>query len=738
MFHFAWLDTGDTVFGVEHHVEDEQVIAWKIDHQENDFAALSIEVENPQVGLLGEDRERWCWFSWRKPDDTVVPLFHGRLIGIPEDIDKEVVTLEFRARPADFEAQKAALAETLKVAPFWDPIWVDEEERDNPDVVLESRPQLWHIGRTDKTVTVSHILNGEAGTIAFGESQVLHESLSLSFGERPIQHVRVEATVNWDQHATGTVDFRRALVEAFNAAGSAPHLISSYTGQGLEADWPRYGASIGAGWTVDESRVELLSGASRDEEFHTTTIDPSLDIPEITPEEWWEASPEGYDYWYQKALDKAIAEKMNDETLPRSARFYLWEFRPTFNIRYDATRRFKEVLTFEVFADMQEFLVEDEAETKEIQIQTSYVTDPVDPADALPIGDRKNRSYFRLDRARQSIAYLLSLVRSQILSSARAVEVSFEVPFEDGVDLSCRHNVALTLDALPGGECVGKVIGYTLLHEGGDDGAFLAQVTIGCSVGRGNTLGAPSAGTPTYVEEGYVDDYQHYAGAGIQPIAGEITYEDFTVTPGDDDVDFDDMRPETVIAATAASALFTFTGVGANNDTITIGGRVYRLRTLPAAINDVAIGSDAEETARNLTAAINRDEAQEGTAFFTGTTAHANVSATVNETIVRVTARVPGPGGNSIAVSESTAGSWGSGTLENGDDGLHVHNGPDDQLAVLGETYGTVDLAIEALNAAHTEVELALKPVTGGPFETLIEIEVSDLMVPKTIDLEAA
>jgi hypothetical protein len=49
------------------------------------------------------------------------------------------VTLNFIARPADYDAQKLALAETLKVAPWWDPMWIRADSRDDPDTVLEAR-----------------------------------------------------------------------------------------------------------------------------------------------------------------------------------------------------------------------------------------------------------------------------------------------------------------------------------------------------------------------------------------------------------------------------------------------------------------------------------------------------------------------------------------------------------------------------------------------------------------------
>ena len=54
-----------------------------------------------------------------------MPLFFGRLVGIPTNILAEVVTLTFVAKPVDFLEQKFAMAETLKVLPWYDPIFID-------------------------------------------------------------------------------------------------------------------------------------------------------------------------------------------------------------------------------------------------------------------------------------------------------------------------------------------------------------------------------------------------------------------------------------------------------------------------------------------------------------------------------------------------------------------------------------------------------------------------------------
>ena len=171
----------------------------------------------------------------------------------------------------------------------------------------------------------------------------------------------------------------------------------------------------------------------------------------------------------------------------------------------------------------------------------------------------------------------------------------------------------LTDDRLPGGSAGGKVTGYLLEADG--DGRLRAEVRIGCSIGTGATVEG-SAGTPTWVEDGYVDGYQAREGASLMPIAGEVTYADVSGTPVvDDGIDFLNLRP--------ADLLLRF----------------------------------------------------------------------------------------------------------------DVTNGEAVQRGVLAATYPDIAAAVAAINAAHTEVCIELRPLIGGSFETTYDVTLSPLMVPRTITL---
>ncbi|KEC73140.1 hypothetical protein RLPCCGM1_c1256 [Rhizobium leguminosarum bv. phaseoli CCGM1] len=71
-------------------------------------------------------------------------------------------------------------------------------------------------------------------------------------------------------------------------------------------------------------------------------------------------------------------------------------------------------------------------------------------------------------------------------------------------------------------------------------------------------------------------------------------------------------------------------------------------------------------------------------------------------------------------------------------DSIMVFNGETEQRALINAFHSSYSEVAAALDEAYTEVDLKLKPISKGPFETVYDITVSDLALPKTIDLEAA
>lgn len=516
-FTFAWVAEG-TAWSAALDREDEEVFSFEVAHVEGEFPTLRLDIRNPKVGLLNDGREVWAWLGYEASSDSdstgAVPLFYGRLVGVPENITDELVRLQFIARPIDWAGQREVLAATLRVPPYWDPIWIEADRRLDPDAALEARPELWHVDRITHDVTVSSIVAGEDGVIDLS-GDYFYDSLNVSFSQAPVRRVEMRAEVFWDQQAAGTLDLTKSLVAAFATAGTTkPFMATSFTGQGLMLDWPRDGDRIGGGWTVGESEIVRADGVVVTQEY----------------------------------VEKVYVSEA------RKGRYPLWTMKPTFMVDYEASRRFSELVTFTLEADCQALLVEPgDEEVIFLEVAADEVGYPVDPPSSdgpdgeVPIGDLRRRSYFKTDRGHQSFEYLLALARSRLLARARAVEISVQTAFDNGLDLDCRQNVRIADDRIPGGEATGKVIGYALSADG-DTGALVCSVRIGCMIGQGATVAAV-AGTPDWVEEGWVETgWQTYSGQFVMPIAGEVTYENYdNVAIGDDGVDFLDLRAEQVV-----------------------------------------------------------------------------------------------------------------------------------------------------------------------------------------------
>lgn len=514
MWFFAWVDETETTFGIEHQVEDEQIVSISLTHKEGEFATVDITVKNPRVGLLAPGRKQWAWLSWhdeKNPTAGVIPVLFGRLVGVPQAVQGNAVTLTIMARPSNYDALKRALAETMKVAPNWDPMFINADSRDDPDTVLQGYTRVFHIDRTEHTVSTSDILDGEDGLIDFADD-FIRDSLGVDPGEPPLTSIKVSAEINWAQAATGTVDFTAQLAKAFQLAGSGNgHLIKSLTGDGLMRDYPQKDKRIGSGWTFGDGSITRADGTVVPEDFHQVVL------------------TNGY------------------------GQFPVWVMKPVFLANYDVSRNRQETVSFTLVADCQAIVTEpDGQEVQEIKV-SGDADEPIDDVTTdnpfgLPIGDVRKRAYLTTVRGRRSIDFLICLARRKILERSRAVSVSFSAPLTPDLaeTLSCRMNAHIVDPRLPGGGATGKIVGYVINVA---NGAPVVSITIGCTVGKGNTV-TTVPGDPTYVEDGYVDDgYQAYSSRTVMPVAGEVTLsEDYLlIPPNDDGVDFLVMNPATLV-----------------------------------------------------------------------------------------------------------------------------------------------------------------------------------------------
>ena len=530
-----------------HNRFDEEIIGFDIAHDEGAFASLTIDIKNPAIGLLALGRNLWCWLSWDRawPDGApdLVPLFNGRLIGVPKLQADEIVQLEFLARPDDFNSQKAALVESLQVLPYYDPIWLAAER--SADTVLEAYSALFHIDPVSLAVTISDVLQGEAGIVEVGEDVAFYDGFSLSYGQPPLVAVTISGTVSWQQQATGIVDVTGKIIEAFDSAAAAPYggalpvnntrsdtsgggggLVQELN-DGLIQDWPKPGTTIGGGWRLsnqlDDDGVPLCycvtatannKGGWIEEQFYEVSYGNT--------ESWENAEEEVTDL---DVFLKPVEQWRIDFPI------MTLKIRMTLDYRADRTRT--ETVTAVLAAGVQQVLSDSaEEDREEIALTSTYVGEAVDPGGEVPIGNVAYRSYFQTDRGASSFEYLLLMARAKMRARARAVDLTFACAWREALPITLRHSVLLFDRRLPGGSATGKVKSVGLSMR---DGVMLGEFTIGCTIGTGDPS-VPVEGVNSYVADGYSEGgWQVVAGGQVALLPDELAYETLDQYVIDDD-----------------------------------------------------------------------------------------------------------------------------------------------------------------------------------------------------------
>jgi hypothetical protein len=537
-FYFAWVEPSETTFDPNvHNREDEDVFGFTVEHAEGDFAGLEIEIRNPRVGLLAPGRKVHAWLSWNIGSE-IKPLFHGRLVGIPDDVNQDIVRLQFTARPDDYAAQKRQLAEALKERPYYDPVFIAKDKWDDPDTVLEARSELWHIDRVTGELTTSDLLVGEDGNEDFLASEVPYDSVSVHLNQTPLRSVSVTAEVGWTQADNGTLPIY------YNSQ------FQSFLADSVAEVWPRAGSSLGGGWTVLTGHASTSIDNIPSDAFHTditlnappdpipedqTVIEPPPPPPRNKvgrpiPDDWIFVLTH-YEVQGKSSATEATLRVRQEGVIIPFVTIY-----GTLIVRYEASRARKEQVTFTLNAATQAIITQPgEDEVLELSLSGNDVGKDV--VGEMPIGSVRRRSYFPTARGLQSLEYLICLARAHLLLRSRAVEVTFECAFERAIELSCRKNARVFDPRLPGGNALGKIVKYGFSADGGT-GKLLGTVTIGCAIGFGGAV-TEIGGTPAYVDEGYVGlGYQFYQGQIEVLPAGDIGYTVPIDTPNDDGLSF--------------------------------------------------------------------------------------------------------------------------------------------------------------------------------------------------------
>jgi len=540
--YFAWVDATETSFGPEHIRYDEYILKFDIVLAEGQLPVATFDMKNPGA-LLAPGRKRWAWFAF-DDESGVTQKFFGSITGVPSSIFDQVITVQLIAKPLDYLARKQAVAETLKADPqFYDKIFIDPQFWDDPDTILEARAADWHFDPVSHAVSISDKLVGEDGEAEFFAADVLFGSVQFSIGTAPKGVVAMDASVIWTQGATGTI-----ALPVQN--------VLSYTAQDLLSGWPKQGAVLDAGWSVESSsavdRYRAADAYVKTFGFKYENKSKEHKNGDTLTFDETRTAPIAFGPTVELNKTQSISQVVGDPDTGKAASTSVQES-STFimqslvvgqlTLRYTAARDRTEHFKFTLSADLQPVLTDagGTADIPTLTLKGRDVGQSLDPIASdggdIPIGDAKRRIFFTTDRGRQAREYALNVARADLLADCRVASTSFDCPFRRALHLSCRMNAILHNPSLPGGVAVGKIMKLTLSGDG-SSGLFKGNVVMGSAAGFGAAV-EEVAGTPVYVDADVLGpETQIFTGRFVVLGSGDLGYSPPTDAPNDDGLVF--------------------------------------------------------------------------------------------------------------------------------------------------------------------------------------------------------
>jgi len=530
-FYFAWIDEGEQFNPAVHNRDDEDVFSFSIQQTEGDFASLTLEVHNPRIGLLNAGRKVWCFLSFDDGSGTLVNLFKGRLIGIPSNIFDTVVTFTFIARPSGFVAQKHALADTLRVLPYWDPDLLSPDSWQDDDTVLEARSALWNINPATHELTISDVLVPEDGVMEFQPTDFFYDGMAMTLQETPLRSCTVTATFPWKNSGSGNVDLADLIKRNWPAKDLVYNLIWTFTMDGLISGWPTAGTSIGSGWTVTDGKLTDVTF------LNVRELDIGVDLKffdlSVVP------GPVGRNSIFFPATTVVssyggVGGAGFDEKISVVVALANWAL-PVLTVGYSTSRDYSQVLQFTLTTDTQNIITDTGGDDV---ISIALTSNPLTDIgfDAVPSIAPSARTYLDTPRGQLAVEHCILVARANLCIKSRAVQTTFETLFKAGAAVTCRKGCLIHDPRIPGGAAQGKVTAYKLSLDGAT-GAALANITIASAVGYGGAH-TTSAGTPSWVDAAWVGaDWQQYNEVVNLTETSDITFEMPPTGTFDDGVD---------------------------------------------------------------------------------------------------------------------------------------------------------------------------------------------------------
>lgn len=438
-------------------------------------------------------------------------IFDGVLETAPIGLVDDVITLLANARPPveeDLKADMNALATTLKVAPYWEPLCVPQGQEEDWAEILAARPAVVAHSRIQGAPSVVDALNGSTVlTVKPRKGSVRYQE-----GEKIAGIYGAKLKAAWKELVTQPIEL---TIKSPESSGIFDRL-ETYTWEGIVDNFPKAGETIGDGFSVVRSECEL--------DVEDNRVDP----PVIIPVEEFVASFVPGEAELDLFIKQVGSRKVKFQCAAIKAKLnleYRWEAErtETAEFKFPIVAQPGSTNTDENIEELSLRPLTDGTGARSWQPNTAYeVGDEIADgrfvyrcrldhtsgstrtgAEWVYVGEtnylaaRRIASFFRSARGAAVLAHALERAKTRARFAARSMRVQFEAAMPKPWHIT--EDMRIVLDAgpapnrLPGGYATGRLVEYRLTW---DRGERLFSGVIACSAGTG-VLSEPTLGVIT-------------------------------------------------------------------------------------------------------------------------------------------------------------------------------------------------------------------------------------------------
>ena len=251
-WYVALVDAGEPFDPVEHRRRDLPVRRVSLTGSEDDEVDRLglVCIRRTDAPTLDPGGARWVHLSRELADGSLKHMAYGYVIPTPKREDDEFETFEFNCSPVNWAALKVVAAQALKVLPFFEPVTVSLDSRNDVEEILDGYSSVPHCHRSTHQVTFAEITG--AGSVVLDAPAPWMPGPQVSTVGTPLAGVLCDSTAEWTQSRDGDYDAGEMLENVFSQKK-----VSTLTPDELERSWLKPNTEVNgdSGWKVIESTI---------------------------------------------------------------------------------------------------------------------------------------------------------------------------------------------------------------------------------------------------------------------------------------------------------------------------------------------------------------------------------------------------------------------------------------------------------------------------------------------------